>query len=134
VIFIEQKCGPHMEQKCASLAPSCGSVSSWELLRRVGIIPRLNWSAQRNRTGACDKRVVARLRAGMPLGEVGCVRRDLVGDDAVFHVLLVRQPEMLLGRDLAQHRGTVPADHRCADRAGDVVVPRRDVVVSGPSV
>jgi len=29
VIFIEQKCGPHMEQKCAVLAPSCGRVSSW---------------------------------------------------------------------------------------------------------
>src|SRR2546421_11103776 len=29
VIFIEQKCGPHMEQKCAVFAPSCGSVSSW---------------------------------------------------------------------------------------------------------
>ena len=26
VIFIEQKCGPHMEQKCASLAPCCGNV------------------------------------------------------------------------------------------------------------
>ncbi len=24
VIIIEQKCGPHMEQKCAVLAPSCG--------------------------------------------------------------------------------------------------------------
>src|SRR5258708_6240765 len=29
VIFIEQKCGPHMEQKWAVLAPSCGRVSSW---------------------------------------------------------------------------------------------------------
>ena len=28
VIFIEQKCGPHMEQKCAVFAPSCGKVSS----------------------------------------------------------------------------------------------------------
>src|SRR3989344_4865850 len=26
---MEQKWGPHIEQKCASLAPSCGSVSSW---------------------------------------------------------------------------------------------------------
>ena len=30
VIFIEQKCGPHMEQKCATLAPSAGRVSSWK--------------------------------------------------------------------------------------------------------
>ena len=28
-IFIEQNFGPHMEQKCATLAPSAGSVSSW---------------------------------------------------------------------------------------------------------
>ena len=27
--LIEQKRGPHIEQKCATLAPSCGSVSSW---------------------------------------------------------------------------------------------------------
>jgi hypothetical protein len=29
VIFIEQNFGPHIEQKCAVFAPSCGSVSSW---------------------------------------------------------------------------------------------------------
>jgi len=29
VIFMEQKCGPHMEQKCATLALSRGKVSSW---------------------------------------------------------------------------------------------------------
>ena len=28
VIFMEQKCGPHMLQKCAVFAPSCGRVSS----------------------------------------------------------------------------------------------------------
>jgi len=30
VIFMEQNAGPHMEQKWAVLAPSCGSVSSWK--------------------------------------------------------------------------------------------------------
>ncbi len=34
---------------------------------------------------------------------------------------------MLLGRDVAEHRGAVPADHRRADGAGNVVVAGRDV-------
>src|SRR5581483_3166469 len=42
VIFIEQKCGPHIEQKCASLAPSCGSVSSWKSFAFSGSSERLN--------------------------------------------------------------------------------------------
>ena len=71
--------------------------------------------------------VVAVLRAGMALGQVSRVRRDLVGDDAVFHVLLVRQAEVFLGRDVAEHRAAIPADHRRADAAGDVVVAGRDV-------
>ena len=29
---------------------------------------------------------------------------------------------MLLRRDVAEHRGAIPADHRGADAAGDVVV------------
>ena len=51
----------------------------------------------------------------MALGQIGGVRGDFVGDDAVFHVLLVRQAEMFLGRDVAKHRAAVPADHRRAD-------------------
>jgi len=43
--------------------------------------------------------VVAVLRAGMAFRQVGGVRGDLVGDDAVFHVFLVRQAEVFLGRD-----------------------------------
>src|SRR6478672_6456890 len=35
--------------------------------------------------------VVAVLRAGVAFGEVGGVRGDLIGDDAVFNVLFVRQ-------------------------------------------
>jgi hypothetical protein len=42
-------------------------------------------------------------------------------------VVAVGQAEMLLGRDVAEHRGAEPADHRRADAAGDVVVARRDV-------
>ena len=34
---------------------------------------------------------------------------------------------MFLGRGVAEHRAAIPADHRRADAAGDVVVARRDV-------
>ena len=71
--------------------------------------------------------VVAVLRAGMALRQVRRVRRDLVGDDAVFHVLLVRQAEVFLGRNVAEHRAAIPANHRRTDAAGDVVVAGRDV-------
>ena len=67
------------------------------------------------------QRVVAVLRAGMAFGQVGGVGGDLVGDDAVFHVLLVRQAEMFLGRDVTKHRAAIPANHCRADAAGDVV-------------
>src|ERR1700686_2267837 len=42
VIFIEQNFGPHMEQKWAVLAPSCGRVSSWNSRARSGSRLRLN--------------------------------------------------------------------------------------------
>ena len=73
------------------------------------------------------ERVVPGLRAGVALREVGGVGGDLVGDDAVLHVLAVGQAEVLLRRDVAEHRGAVPADHRGADRGGDVVVAGGDV-------
>ena len=51
----------------------------------------------------------------------------LVGDDAVAHVFLVGQAEVLLRGHVAEHRAAVPADHRRADGGGDVVVARGDV-------
>jgi hypothetical protein len=42
VIFIEQKGGPHIEQKCASFAPSAGRVSSWISRAVSGSSERLN--------------------------------------------------------------------------------------------
>ena len=76
-------------------------------------------------------RVVPQPRARVALGEVRRVRRDLVGDDAFLDVLAVRQAEMLLRRDVAEHRRAVPADHRRPDGAGDVVVARRRVCDEG---
>src|SRR6185312_16606924 len=66
--------------------------------------------------------VVAVLRGGMAFGEIGGVRGDLIGDHAIFDILLVRQAEMLFRRYVAKHGAAVPADHRRADRAGDVIV------------
>ena len=60
--------------------------------------------------------VVAVLRAGMALGQVGGVGGDLVGDDTVLHILLVRQTEMFFRRDVTKHGAAVPADHGRADR------------------
>ena len=53
--------------------------------------------------------------------------RNLVGHDAVLDVVLVRQAEVFLGGDVAEHRRAVPADHRRADGAGDVVIAGGDV-------
>ncbi len=63
----------------------------------------------------------------MALGHVGGVGGDLVGDDALLHVVAVGQAQVLLGRDVAQHGRAHPADHGRADGAGNVVVAGRDV-------
>ena len=63
----------------------------------------------------------------VPLGQIACVRRDLVGDHAVLDILAVRQPQVLLRGDVAQHRGPGLGDDRRPDRRGDVVVGRCDV-------
>ena len=42
------------------------------------------------------ERVVPPLRTRMPLGEVGSVRGDLVGDHAVLDILPIRETEVLL--------------------------------------
>src|SRR5450830_1290389 len=73
------------------------------------------------------QRVIADLRAGMPFREIGSMRGDLVGDDPGLHVILVGQAQVFLGRDVAEHGATEPADHRRTDTGGDVVVARRDV-------
>ena len=55
VIFIEQNFGPHIEQKCASLALSLGRVSSWNFRAVSGSSDRLNWSRQRkSKRGALE--------------------------------------------------------------------------------
>src|SRR5450830_986788 len=70
----------------------------------------------------------------MALGQVGGVRGNLVGDDAVLDVHLVGQAQMFLRCDVAQHRCAVPADLRGADAGSDVVVTRRDVGGQGSQI
>ena len=41
---------------------------------------------------------------------------NLVRDNPVLHVLLVRQPQVLLRRHVAEHRRAMPPDHRRANR------------------
>ncbi len=52
---------------------------------------------------------------------------DLVGDHAGLDVVAVGQTEVLLRRDVAEHRRPPPGDHRRADPGRDVVVRGRDV-------
>ena len=82
-----------------------------------GSSARWNWSWPAEvEAGAADG-VVVELRGGVALGEVGGVGGDLVGNHANLHVVAVGQAEMLLGRDVAKHRGAEPADHGGADGA-----------------
>ena len=98
-----------------------------ELARLVRIEPQVELvlpAKLETRLGQC---VVPDLRAGMAFCKVRRVGGDLIGDDAVLHVLAVRQPEVFLRRDITEHGGAEPADHCGADRARDVVVAGRDV-------
>ncbi len=98
-----------------------------ELARRLGVQSEVELVLPAELEPGLRQRVVPETRARVSLGEIRRVRRDLVGDDAVFHVLLVRQAQVLLGRHVAEHRRAEPSDHGRADRRRDVVVARRDI-------
>ena len=68
------------------------------------------------------KGIVARLGAGMALGQVGGVSGDLVSNDSFLDILPLGQAQVFLGSDVAKHGGAVPSDHGGADGAGDVVI------------
>ncbi|CFP64767.1 Uncharacterised protein [Bordetella pertussis] len=67
MIFMLQKCGPHIEQKCATFIESLGRVSSWNSLAVSGSRPRLNWSSQRNSKRAFDSALSRMAAPGCPL-------------------------------------------------------------------
>ena len=93
----------------------------------LGVEPEVELVLPAELEARLRQRVVARLRARVALGQVGGVGSDAVSHQAFAHVVLVGQAQVLLGRDVAEHRRAVPADQRRADGAGDVVVARRDV-------
>src|SRR5207249_11642212 len=73
-----------------------------ELLCLVRVEPEIELVLPAEFETRLRKCVVSDLRAGMPLGEVGGMRRDLVRHDTVLEVVLVRQSEVLFGRDVTQ--------------------------------
>src|SRR6185312_12096106 len=78
------------------------------------------------------ERVIPISRTWVALCQVRSMRGDLVGDHAGFHIVSIGQPQMLLRRHVAEHRRAIPADHRCPDGRGDVVVARCDIRREGP--
>src|SRR3954452_7371505 len=58
--------------------------------------------------------IVAITSGRMAFREIGGMSRDLISNHAVFDILLVWQPEMLLGGDIAQHCRPIPTNHGCA--------------------
>ena len=63
----------------------------------------------------------------MPFGHVRGVRGDLVGDHTCLDTDGGPKAEVLLARDVTEHRGAALGDLGCADGRGDVVVAGRDV-------
>ena len=72
-------------------------------------------------------RIVAHLCTGVPLGQIRCMGRHLVGDDPFAHIFFIGQPQVLFRGHIAEHGGTVPADHRCTNGRAEMVVTRGDI-------
>ncbi len=124
VMRIEQNFGPAHRAEVRGLGRLGGQRLVVELARGVRVERQRELVVPPELEPRRGQRVVALLGARMPLGQVGGVRGDLVGDHAVLDVLAVGQPEVLLRGDVAQHRGAGLGDDRRADRRGDVVVGR----------
>src|SRR5260221_138090 len=116
VIFIEQNFGPHIEQECASLAPSAGRVWPWKSFAGCGASGRLNWSGELRRVvGVGD-------RAGPQT--VAQRERDVIGLHDLADLAEMRVEETLLVMRQA------PLGHdraASADDAGDPLGGQVDV-------
>src|SRR6266446_2783528 len=93
-----------------------------ELLGRLGVERQVEMVAPAELEARPRQRVVALARRRVALGEIRRVGGDLVGDDADLDVVAAGEPEMLLGRHVAEQCRAEPADHRRPDAARDVVV------------
>ena len=126
-LCIEQNLGPHMEQNSALLKHSEGSVSSCMERAVSGSSERANCLSQSKANRAREISSSRSRAPGPSPRDVGGVGRDLVGDDPLPDVVIVGQPEVLLGRDVAEEGGPrLPGQGR-PDRGRDVVVAGSDV-------
>ena len=57
------------------------------------------------------QRIIPILSPWATAGHIGRVGGDLVGDDSLLDILLVGQPQVLLGSHIAQHGRAVPPGH-----------------------
>mmetsp|Transcript_100350 Transcript_100350/g.239272 ORF Transcript_100350/g.239272 Transcript_100350/m.239272 type:complete len:257 (+) Transcript_100350:323-1093(+) len=97
------------------------------LPRRHGVQREVELVVPTELEAGLGEQVVPVLRPGVALGQVRSVGGDAVRDDARLDILAVRQPEVLLGGDVAQHGRPHGPDVGGPDGAGDVVVARRNV-------
>ena len=97
------------------------------LFRRIRVQGQVELIPPSKLKARLAQRIVAHLRRRVPLGQICRVGRQLIGDHADFYIVAIGQAEMLLGCDITEHRGAIPADLRRADAAGDMVISRRDV-------
>ena len=72
-------------------------------------------------------RVVPGAGSGMTFGDIGGMGRQLIRNHAGLHVVAVGQAEVLLRRDVAEHRRAAHRDVGRTDGRGDVVVAGRDI-------
>ena len=63
----------------------------------------------------------------MPFGKIGGMGCNLVGYNTFANVISVGQTQVLFRRDIAKHRTSVPANLRCSDAGGEVIVSRSDI-------
>ncbi len=97
MIFIEQKCGPHMRAEVRGFGAFLREGFVVELAGGHGVEAEVELIFPAELEAGFAQGVVAVLGAGVAFGEVGGVGGDLVGDDAVFDVFLFGRPRCSLG-------------------------------------
>ena len=86
--------------------------------RKLGAAVGAERLAQRGVTIPCSRTMTCNVRS---------VGRNLVSDHALLDIVFIRQAEVLLGRDVAQHGRAEAGDVGRTDGRGDVVVSGCDV-------
>src|SRR5262249_43804618 len=95
--------------------------------RRLAVKRELELPGPVERGAGAREVVVPGAGGGDAAGDVAGVGGDLVRDAPGFHVVRLRQPDVLLRGHVAEHRGAGARRLGRADRARDVVVAREGV-------